>query len=56
MYMLYKAAFNLPSDAGGMLYWIAKKDGGATIVINIAQSLVNSAKFIAKNGVNLSNC
>jgi Ca2+-binding RTX toxin-like protein len=55
VYMLYKAAFNRPSDAGGMGYWISLKDGGANIVTNIAQGFVNSAEFIAKYGANPSN-
>jgi hypothetical protein len=55
VYMLYKAAFNRPSDAGGMGYWIAQKDGGANIVTSIAQGFVNSAEFIAKYGANPSN-
>jgi hypothetical protein len=55
VYMLYKAAFNRPSDAGGMGYWISLKDGGANIVTNIAQGFVNSAEFIAKYGANPTN-
>jgi hypothetical protein len=55
VYMLYKAAFNRPSDASGMGYWIFLKDGGANIVTNIAQGFVNSAEFIAKYGANPSN-
>jgi hypothetical protein len=55
VYMLYKAAFNRPSDAGGMGYWISLKDSGVDIVTNIAQGFVNSAEFIAKYGANPSN-
>lgn len=55
VYMLYKAAFNRPSDAGGMGYWIAQKDSGKNIVTDIAQGFVNSAEFIAKYGANPSN-
>ena len=55
VYMLYKAAFNRPSDTSGMGYWIFLKDGGANIVTNIAQGFVNSAEFIAKYGANPSN-
>jgi hypothetical protein len=55
VYMLYKAAFNRPSDAAGMGYWIAQKDGGASIVTSIAQGFVNSAEFIAKYGANPTN-
>jgi Ca2+-binding RTX toxin-like protein len=55
VYMLYKAAFNRPSDAGGMGYWIAQKDAGANIVTSIAQGFVNSAEFIAKYGANPTN-
>lgn len=55
VYMLYKAAFNRPSDAGGMGYWISLKDGGADIVTSIAQGFVNSAEFIGKYGANPTN-
>jgi hypothetical protein len=55
VYMLYKAAFNRPSDTIGMGYWISLKDGGANIVTNIAQGFVNSAEFIAKYGANPTN-
>jgi hypothetical protein len=55
VYMLYKAAFNRPSDANGMGYWISLKDGGANIVTNIAQGFVNSAEFMAKYGANPTN-
>jgi hypothetical protein len=55
VYMLYKAAFNRPSDAGGMGYWISLKDGGADIVTSIAQGFVNSAEFIGKYGSNPTN-
>lgn len=55
VYMLYKAAFNRPSDTGGMGYWIAQRDGGANIVTGIAQGFVNSAEFISKYGANPSN-
>lgn len=55
VYMLYKAAFNRPSDSSGMGYWIAQKDGGANIVSNIAQGFVNSAEFVSKYGTNPTN-
>jgi hypothetical protein len=55
VYMLYKAAFNRPSDTGGMGYWISLKDSGVDIVTNIAQGFVNSAEFIAKYGANPTN-
>jgi hypothetical protein len=55
VYMLYKAAFNRPSDASGMGYWLAQKDDGANIVTSIAQGFVNSAEFIAKYGANPTN-
>jgi hypothetical protein len=53
--MLYKAAFNRPSDTSGMGYWISLKDGGSNIITNIAQGFVSSAEFIAKYGANPSN-
>lgn len=55
VYMIYKAAFNRASDASGMGYWLAQKDGGSDMVTNIAQGFVNSAEFIAKYGANPSN-
>jgi Ca2+-binding RTX toxin-like protein len=55
VYMLYKAAFNRPSDVGGMGYWIAQKDSGKNIVTDIAQGFVNSAEFIVKYGTNPTN-
>lgn len=55
VYMLYKAAFNRPSDEGGMGYWIAQKDAGADIVTSIAQGFVNSAEFISKYGADPTN-
>lgn len=55
VYMIYKAAFNRASDAGGMGFWLAQKDGGSNIVTNIAQGFVNSAEFTAKYGTNPTN-
>ncbi len=55
VYMLYKAAFNRASDPSGMGYWLAQKDSGKDIVINLAQGFVNSPEFIAKYGTNPSN-
>ena len=55
VYMLYKAAFNRPSDAGGMGYWLAQKDSGKDIVTNLAQGFVASKEFTDKYGTNPTN-
>lgn len=48
-YRLYQAAFDRVPDAAGLGYWIAQRDGGATLQ-DAAAAFVGSAEFIALTG------
>lgn len=48
-YRLYQAAFHRTPDAGGVGYWIAQLDNGASLR-DVAQQFVGSAEFTALYG------
>ena len=51
MYRLYQAAFDRQPDLGGLGYWMAQMDGGASAV-SIAVEFMKSAEFIGLYGAN----
>ncbi len=53
-YRLYQAAFNRTPDAGGLGFWIAQMDKGASLE-SVAASFMASAEFNTAYGVNPSN-
>lgn len=53
-YRLYQAAFDRTPDAGGLGYWIAAMDKGATVT-QVAQGFVQSAEFKSLYGATPTN-
>lgn len=53
-YRVYQAAFNRTPDAGGLGYWIAALDRGATLS-DVANGFISSAEFKALYGSNPTN-
>jgi serralysin len=53
-YRLYQAAFNRVPDKGGLGYWIAQLDRGATLT-QVSQAFVDSAEFKTQYGAHATN-
>jgi hypothetical protein len=53
-YMLYKAAFNRPSDEAGLGFWITGLDNGAKLV-DVAKGFIDTPEFVKLYGDNVSN-
>jgi serralysin len=53
-YRLYQAAFDRVPDKGGLGYWIAQMDHGASLR-DVSQAFVNSAEFAVRYGAHASN-
>ena len=53
-YRIYKAAFDRTPDAGGLGFWIAAMDKGATLQ-SVAAGFVKSAEFASLYGANPDN-
>jgi Ca2+-binding RTX toxin-like protein len=54
VYRMYEAALDRVPDAGGLRYWVAMVDGGASLK-DIAGGFLNSPEFKTNVGANLSD-